>query len=59
MNPVTSAVVPMAFPTINLVPAYPEIFLLLAGSAVLLIDMFLTDRRRITSYWLSPCSASS
>ena len=52
MNPVTSAT-PMAFPVINLIPAYPEIFLLIAGSAILLIDMFVGDRRRITTYALS------
>ena len=49
MNPVT----PMAFPVINLVPAYPEIFLLVAGSVILLVDMFLGDKRRLTTYWLS------
>jgi NADH-quinone oxidoreductase subunit N len=49
MNPVT----PIAFPVINLIPAYPEIVLLLAGSAILLIDMFLGDKRRVVTYWLS------
>ncbi len=44
---------PIPFPTVNLIPAYPEIFLLIAGSAILLIDMFVVDRRRIVTYWLS------
>jgi len=41
------------FPIINLIPAYPEIFLLIAGSAILIVDMFLGDERRSTTYWLS------
>jgi NADH-quinone oxidoreductase subunit N len=52
MNP-TAAIMPMAFPTIDLIPAYPEIFLLVAGSVILLVDMFLDDRRRIATYWMS------
>jgi NADH-quinone oxidoreductase subunit N len=48
MNPAT-----VTFPIVHLVPAYPEIVLLVAGSAILLIDMFLADRRRLTTYWLS------
>ncbi|HEY4072023.1 MAG TPA: NADH-quinone oxidoreductase subunit NuoN [Herbaspirillum sp.] len=37
----------------NLIPVYPEIFLLIATSAILLIDMFLPDAKRILTYWLS------
>ncbi len=43
----------IAAPVLNLVPAYPEIVLLFAGSVILLVDMFLGDNRRLTSYWLS------
>ncbi len=51
MNPVVITTVTTS--GLNLLPAYPEIFLVIAGSAILLIDMFLGDRRRMTSYWLS------
>jgi NADH-quinone oxidoreductase subunit N len=37
----------------NLVPLYPEIFLVVATSAILLIDMFLSDARRHITYLLS------
>jgi NADH-quinone oxidoreductase subunit N len=37
----------------NLVPVYPEIFLLIATSAILLIDMFLTDAKRHVTYALT------
>jgi NADH-quinone oxidoreductase subunit N len=37
----------------NLIPLYPEIFLLLAICAILLIDMFLADEKRNTTYGLS------
>lgn len=37
----------------NLLPALPEIFLMVAASAVLLIDMFLPDARRNITHWLS------
>ncbi|WP_136418167.1 NADH-quinone oxidoreductase subunit NuoN [Herbaspirillum sp. ST 5-3] len=37
----------------NLVPAYPEIFLLIATSAILLIDMFLADAKRHITYGLT------
>lgn len=37
----------------NLVPVYPEIFLLIAASAILLIDMFLTDAKRHVTYVLT------
>jgi NADH-quinone oxidoreductase subunit N len=37
----------------NLIPLYPEIFLLLAICAILLIDMFLPDDKRNVTYALS------
>lgn len=37
----------------NLVPVYPEIFLTIAASAILLIDMFLTDAKRHVTYVLT------
>jgi NADH-quinone oxidoreductase subunit N len=37
----------------NLVPVYAEIFLLVAASAILLIDMYLKGSRRNVTYWLS------
>jgi NADH-quinone oxidoreductase subunit N len=37
----------------NLIPAYPEIFLLIATSALLLIDMFLPDAKRYVTYVLA------
>ena len=37
----------------NLIPLYPEIFLLIATSAILLIDMFLNDKQRNLTYALS------
>ncbi len=39
--------------SINLVPAYPEIFLLIAACVILLIDMFLSDSKRFITYGLS------
>ncbi|RJF98804.1 NADH-quinone oxidoreductase subunit NuoN [Noviherbaspirillum saxi] len=39
--------------TVNLVPVYPEIFLLIATSAILLIDMFLSDAKRNITYALT------
>lgn len=38
---------------INLAPVYPEIFLLIAASAILLIDMFLTDAKRNITFGLT------
>ena len=38
---------------INLVPAYAEIFVTVAASAILLIDMFLSDSKRGLTYILS------
>jgi NADH-quinone oxidoreductase subunit N len=37
----------------NLIPVYAEIFLLVAASAILLIDMFLSDAKRSLTYALS------
>jgi NADH-quinone oxidoreductase subunit N len=37
----------------NLIPVYPEIFLLVAASAILLIDMFLPDDKRNVTYLLT------
>jgi NADH-quinone oxidoreductase subunit N len=37
----------------NLVPVYAEVFLLIAASAILLIDMYLKGTRRNVTYWLS------
>ncbi|MFC3110402.1 NADH-quinone oxidoreductase subunit NuoN [Undibacterium arcticum] len=37
----------------NLIPVYPEIFLLIASCAILLIDMFLSDAKRHVTYALS------
>ncbi|MES3024838.1 MAG: NADH-quinone oxidoreductase subunit NuoN [Pseudomonadota bacterium] len=41
------------FPTPNLIPAYAEIFLMIAASAILLIDMFLSEAKRAVTYRLS------
>lgn len=38
---------------INLIPAYPEIFLLIATCVILLVDMFLSDAKRHVTYCLS------
>ncbi len=38
---------------INLIPAYPEIFLLIATMVILLVDMFLKDKDRFITYYLS------
>jgi NADH-quinone oxidoreductase subunit N len=43
---------PLATDT-NLLPIYPEIFLLVATSAILLIDMFLSESKRGITYVLS------
>lgn len=37
----------------NLLPIYPEIFLLIAASAILLLDMFLSDAKRYITYLCS------
>lgn len=44
---------PIAFPIPDLAPAAPEIFLLIAACAVLLIDVFLAERSRWVSYVLT------
>ncbi len=38
---------------LNLIPAYPEIFLAIAALAILLVDMFLSDAKRNVTYLLS------
>src|SRR5437870_9882113 len=38
---------------INLIPVYPEIFLLIATSAILVIDMFVSDAKRHVAYYLA------
>ncbi|OGB23004.1 MAG: NADH-quinone oxidoreductase subunit N [Burkholderiales bacterium RIFCSPLOWO2_02_FULL_57_36] len=38
---------------LNLIPAYPEIFLAIAAVAILLIDMFLSDAKRYITYLMS------
>ncbi|HZW22393.1 NADH-quinone oxidoreductase subunit NuoN [Noviherbaspirillum sp.] len=38
---------------INFAPVYPEIFLLIATSAILLIDMFLTEAKRHVTFMLA------
>ena len=41
---------------LNLVPVIPEIVLLSAACAVLMIDLFVADRNRAVSYWLTQAS---
>lgn len=43
----------MTFATPNFLPAAPEIFVLAMACAILVIDLFLSDRRRIVTYALS------
>jgi NADH-quinone oxidoreductase subunit N len=38
---------------LNLIPAYPEIFLLIATCVILLVDIFLTDEKRVITFALS------
>jgi NADH-quinone oxidoreductase subunit N len=38
---------------LNLAPLYPEVFLVVATSVILLIDMFLSDARRNLTYFMS------
>jgi NADH-quinone oxidoreductase subunit N len=38
---------------VNLIPLYPEIFLLIATSAILLIDMFVSETKRYITYVLT------
>jgi NADH-quinone oxidoreductase subunit N len=46
----------MTLESLNLVPALPEIFLLGAASVILLVDLFLDERRRHWSYLLALAS---
>jgi NADH-quinone oxidoreductase subunit N len=39
--------------TTNLIPLYAEVFLLVAASAILLIDMFLSESKRVITYALT------
>ena len=43
----------MNFTMPNLLPAYPEIFLLIMVSVVLVVDLFLPERLRYVTYLLS------
>ena len=43
----------MTFPMPNLLPAYPEIFLLIMVSVILVVDLFLPERLRNLTYALS------
>jgi NADH-quinone oxidoreductase subunit N len=52
MNEMTTPLIATAMST-NLVPVYAEIFLLVAASAILLIDMFLSESKRYITYLLS------
>jgi NADH-quinone oxidoreductase subunit N len=52
MNEMTTPLIATAMDT-NLVPVYAEIFLLVAASALLLIDMFLSESKRYITYLLS------
>jgi len=49
----------MGFPIPDLAPAAPEIFLLAASCAVLLIDLFLSDESRWVSYLLTILSLAA
>ena len=51
MNEMTNTLLPAV--DTNLVPVYAEIFLLIAASAILLIDMYLKGSRRNVTYYLS------
>ena len=43
----------MTLQSLNLMPALPEIFLLCAVSAILILDLFISDRNRAYTYLLS------
>lgn len=43
----------MTLESLNLLPALPEVFLLCAVSAILLLDLFISDRNRAYTYLLS------
>jgi NADH-quinone oxidoreductase subunit N len=49
----TGAIKAETMNNLNLAPLYPEIFLVVATSVILLIDMFLSDARRNLTYLLS------
>jgi NADH-quinone oxidoreductase subunit N len=44
---------PIVIPSIDILPAYSEVFLGIAISVILLVDMFLTDQKRNITYVLS------
>ncbi len=43
----------MKFITPDILPAVPEIFVFSMACAILIIDLFLSERRRVVSYWLA------
>ncbi|MCR4347416.1 MAG: NADH-quinone oxidoreductase subunit NuoN [Sulfuricaulis sp.] len=43
----------MKFVTPDMMPAMPEIFVFSMACAILVIDLFLSDRARVVSYWLT------
>ena len=43
----------MKFVTPDMLPAMPEIFVFSMACAILVIDLFLSDRARVVSYWLT------
>lgn len=43
----------MTLASLNLIPAYPEIFLALAGLIILIADLFIRDEKRHHTYWLT------
>ena len=51
MNEMTTTM--QAATDVNLAPVYAEIFLLIAASAILLIDMFLKEGKRTLTYALT------
>src|SRR3990172_11829487 len=50
---VSAARIIMSFVTPNLMPAMPEIFVFSMACAILVIDLFLSDRLCVISYWLT------
>ena len=43
----------MKFVTPDMLPAMPEIFVFSMACAILVLDLFLSDRARVVSYWLT------
>ena len=43
----------MKFVIPEMMPAAPEIFVFSMACAILVLDLFLSDRRRVVSYWLA------